>query len=176
MNNFELTILEFIHGLIACKWLDIFFKSFTALGNGGAIWIIITLILLVFPKTRKCGLTMAISLILCLIFGNLLLKPLVARTRPFDVKTALEIIISKPTDFSFPSGHTFSSFASAFTIFKNYRKCGIAAIIFASLMAFSRLYLCVHYPTDVLAGIVMGIIISNISNKIYCKYLERKAV
>ena len=176
MNSFEISILEFVHSLIACEWLDIFFKNFTALGNGGAIWIAITGIMLISPKTRKCGITMAIGLILCLIFGNLLLKPLIARTRPFDVKTTLEIIIPQPTDFSFPSGHTFASFASACTIFKSFRKCGTAALIFAVLMAFSRLYLCVHYPTDVLAGSILGIIISYASSRIYCKFFERKSV
>lgn len=176
MNTFEITILEFIQNLIACTWLDAFFKNFTALGNGGAIWIVITVILLIFPKTRKCGIMMAISLIMCLIFGNLLLKPIIARTRPFDINQSFNIMIAKPKDFSFPSGHTLASFASAYTIFKNHKKWGISALIFAGLMGFSRLYLCVHYPTDVLGGIALGIIISKISNTIYCKYIERKVI
>lgn len=174
MNYFEITILEYIHSLISCSILDLFFKYFTLLGNKGAVWIVISVVFIIFKKTRKCGITMAIGLILCLLLGNITLKPLIARIRPFDVKSALDIIISKPTDFSFPSGHTFASFASALIIFKHYRKWGVFAIIFASLMAFSRIYLLVHYPTDVFGGIALGIIISKISNTIYYKYIERK--
>jgi len=174
LNYFEITILEYIHSLISSTALDLFFKYFTLLGNKGAVWIVTSVVLIIFKKTRKCGITMAIGLILCLLLGNITLKPLIARIRPFDIKTTLDIIISKPKDFSFPSGHTFASFASALIIFKNYRKWGVFAIIFASLMAFSRIYLCVHYPTDVFGGIALGIIISKISNTIYYKYIERK--
>lgn len=176
MNTFEITILESLNNFISCNALDLFFKYFTVLGNSGAIWIVTALVLMCFKKTRKCAFTMATALILCLVLGNITLKPLIARIRPFDVKTTLDIIIPKPHDFSFPSGHTFSSFASAYVIFKNYRKWGLAAFVFAGLMAFSRLYLCVHYPTDILGGIILGIINGKLSNTIYYKYIERKSL
>ena len=92
-----------------------------------------------------------------LLTGNMILKPLVARMRPFTVNTAIELLIPPPTDFSFPSGHTYASFASATAICRNNRKIGVPALILASLIAFSRLYLYVHYPSDVLGGAVVGL-------------------
>jgi len=117
----------------------------------------LAILLLIIPKTRRCGLAMAISLALCGIFGNLLLKPLIARTRPYDVNTAIELLIPRLTDFSFPSGHTYSSFAGAVVLLCYYRKTGIAALLLAICISFSRLYFYVHYPTDIIVGILMGV-------------------
>ena len=94
----------------------------------------------------------------------MILKPLIARLRPFTVNTAIELLIPPPSDFSFPSGHTFASFASATAILKNNRRLGIPAIILAVLIAFSRLYLYVHYPTDVFFGLLLGILAGLIGN------------
>ena len=169
MNTFEINILNFIHNSLSCPALDVLFKSVSRLGYKGLIWICIAVFLVLFKKTRKCGITLAAALIMCLLFGNLILKPLFARTRPFDVYTALNIIIEKPTDYSFPSGHTLASFASATVIFRHFRKWGTAALILAFLIAFSRLYLCVHYPTDVLCGLILGIFFGNTACILYRK-------
>ena len=138
----------------------------SSVGDGGLIWIALSILLLLFPKTRKAGLASGIALLFMLITGNMILKPLVARLRPFTVNTAVELLIPPPTDFSFPSGHTYASFASASAIFRNNRKIGIPSLILASLIAFSRLYLYVHYPTDVLFGILFGILAGWIGNLI----------
>ena len=87
-------------------------KMITTLGDAGVIWIILAAVLILFPKTRKTGVVVAIALILDLIICNGLLKNLVARTRPYDVQTAVKILICKPSDYSFPSGHTAASFAA----------------------------------------------------------------
>ena len=115
--------------------------------------------MLILPKTRKTGIIVAAALLMDLVLCNLILKNLVARVRPYDVNTAIAILIKKPLDFSFPSGHTAASFAAMTALFlAKMKKAWIAALILAVLIAFSRLYFYVHYPTDVLGGIVVGIL------------------
>ena len=146
----------------------------TSLGNGGIIWILTALILIATKKYRVTGIAVLAALLLNLLIGNIILKPLIARVRPCDINTAVQLLIPRPTDYSFPSGHTLSSFAAATVIFLRDKRFGIAALILASLIAFSRLYLYVHYLSDVLGGIVIGaaigifvhIMISNIMKKI----------
>ena len=99
---------------------------------------------------------MGVALLLGFLTGNLLLKNCIARTRPFLWDPTISLLIEKPSDYSFPSGHTLASFECAVAIFRYHRKWGIAALVFAVLIAFSRLYLQVHYPTDVLGGAMLG--------------------
>ena len=128
------------------------------LGNVGAIWIVCAVVLLVIPKTRKVGVVLAVSLAIEALCCNVILKPLVARIRPFDVNTAVQLLISPPKDFSFPSGHTGAAFAAASALFFSKNRLWIPSLVLAILIAFSRLYLYVHYPTDVLGGILLGIL------------------
>ena len=162
----EINLLDQIQQHLANDFLNALVPRISSLGDEGLIWIALSILLLLFPKTRKAGLASGIALLFMLITGNMILKPLVARLRPFTVNTAVELLIPPPTDFSFPSGHTYASFASASAIFRNNRKIGIPALILASLIAFSRLYLYVHYPTDVLFGILFGILAGWIGNLI----------
>ena len=142
----------------------------TSLGNGGIFWIILAAaMLLIFPKKyRKVGLSMAIALILSLIFCNGIMKHLWARPRAFWVEGQnfvvgdqfenLYGIFQSIHDYSFPSGHSSASFAAATAIFMWRKKEGTAALILAALIAVSRLYLTVHYPSDVLVGTITGIL------------------
>ena len=124
-------------------------------------------VLLFFKKTRKIGIMCAVSLILSVVINNVIIKNLVARTRPYEVVEGLKLLIAKQSDFSFPSGHTGASFAAAVVIFmKTPKKYGIPAMRMAALIAFSRLYVGVHYPTDVLAGLVTGTICALMSVKL----------
>ena len=118
---------------------------------------LLALILLLFPKTRKAGATLALALLLCLLSGNLLLKPLVGRIRPYEANEFVGLLVPPLGDFSFPSGHTFSCVATAFVVYHYFKKAGIFAWAAAALMAFSRLYLYVHYPSDVLGGLLLGL-------------------
>lgn len=159
--------LEWIQDNVKNIFFDKVMPIITSLGNGGILWILIGVSLVIFNKTRKFGIIILISLVLSLLVGNLGIKPLVHRIRPFDVNTSVEILISKPKDFSFPSGHTMSSFAAAVALLYMDKKIGIASLILAAIIAFSRLYLFVHYPSDVLAGMVIGIILGYCSIMIY---------
>ncbi len=133
----------------------------THLGDDGIIWIIMALILLFFKKTRKAGIMVATALIFCLVFNNLILKSLFSRERPFVVLDSIKLIIDPPSGYSFPSGHTVSSIASATALFWNFKNsckwAAVGAVVLAVLIAFSRMYLCVHFFTDVLAGAVVGV-------------------
>ena len=137
--------------------LDALAVFFNYAGEHGEIWIAFTLILLLFRRTRKAGLAMAIALISYLVAGDFILKPLFARPRPCDVNTAVTILVNRPHGHSFPSGHTASAFAAAFALWLQNRKLGVPALVLAAFIAFTRLYLYVHFPADVLGGLVLGI-------------------
>lgn len=156
--QFELSVLDNIQSYLRCDFLDATMPIISMLGNVGAIWIVCAVVLLVIPKTRKVGVILAVSLAIEALCCNVILKPLVARIRPFDVNTAVQLLISPPTDFSFPSGHTGAAFAAASALFFSKNRLWIPSLVLAILIAFSRLYLYVHYPTDVLGGILLGIL------------------
>lgn len=138
-------------------WLDAVMIFFSALGNGGFIWIVLGVILLIIPRTRKCGLHVLLAMAVTYLLGNVILKNVVARPRPFTVDTSVRLLIPCPSEHSFPSGHTANGFAAAVSVFMNYRKPGVAVLLVAGIIAFSRMYLFVHYPTDILGGILLGI-------------------
>lgn len=145
----------------------------TTLGDAGMIWIGIAIVLLCFKKTRNVGLLVGFSLIGSLVVNNIILKNLVARIRPYEVVEGLSILIEKPGEFSFPSGHTGSSFAAGVILFLACpKKYGIPALVLAFLISISRMYVGVHYPTDVLGGMVTGTIIAVCIWKIYQKKLK----
>lgn len=156
--QFELSFLDNIQSYLRCDFLDAVMPVITMLGNGGIIWIICAVVLLLIPKTRKVGVVLAVSLAIEAVCCNFILKPLAARIRPFDTNTAVQLLISPPKDFSFPSGHTGAAFAAASALFFSKNRLWIAALVLAILIAFSRLYLYVHYPTDVLGGALLGIL------------------
>lgn len=161
-EHFDLPILDWIAGNLRCCLLDKVMPAITFLGDGGIIWIAIAVVMLIFPKTRKAGLSMGAALLMGLVVCNLIMKPGFARIRPYDYQLSefgreIPLLIDAPHDFSFPSGHTIASFEGATALFWYNKKLGIPALILASLIAFSRLYLYVHYPTDVLSAIILGI-------------------
>lgn len=172
----ELQILQMIQS-VNTPWLDPIMIFVSAIGNSGIFWILTALILLVFKKTRKCGVFMLITMAICFIVGNLGIKNIVARERPFTVATDIVLKIPIPSEYSFPSGHTMNGFAAATTIFLFYKKPGIFALLLASLIAFSRMYLFVHYPTDILGGIVIGAGAANLVYKLlYHKILTGRSL
>lgn len=165
--NFDMVILDLIQSNIRTGFMDAIMPFITQLGDAGLIWIILSICLIIPKKTRKIGFVMIIALILNGIICNIILKPMLARIRPFDVNTAIKLLINKPRDFSFPSGHTSASFTAASVLFFRKSKLFVPSLVLAFLISFSRLYLYVHYPSDVLAGLVLGIL---------CGYIGHRAV
>lgn len=144
--------IQKIHGPL----LDELMAGITSLGDKGWFWLLLSVVFLCIKKTRPLGLAMAISIAAGALLGNLILKPLIARQRPCWLDQSVALLIANPRDFSFPSGHTLVSFEAAVSIFLYRRTWGWWALALAALIAFSRLYLFVHFPTDVLAGAVLG--------------------
>ena len=174
IQSFDISAVRFVREHMASAFLDFVMPIITLIGEDGIFWIAVTLFMLAFKKTRKGGLVMALSLIFGLVIGNLTIKPLIARPRPYTVDEGVYLLIDKLSDFSFPSGHTLCCFEAAVSlILCGYKKTGTAALTMAFLVAFSRVYLYVHYPTDVVAGAILGTLFAFIScvvvNKMYGK-------
>lgn len=166
---FEFQILDFIQQLHT-PILDKLMIFVSSLGDKGVVWILLATVLLVIPRTRKTGGIVVAALVLDIIFCNGLLKPLAARIRPYDVNSAVEVLVAKPKDFSFPSGHTASSFAASALWFAKENWLWKPAFVLVALIALSRMYLYVHYPTDVLCGAILGILCGALAKKIYSHY------
>lgn len=175
--SFDLPILDWIQANLKNGFLNEVMPIITMFGDGGIFWIACAVILLCIPKTRKTGLGMAFALIMGLIVCNITLKPLVGRIRPYDFQEKLGVVIPLLTermhDFSFPSGHTIASFEAATVLLINNKKLGIPAMILAVLIAFSRLYLYVHYPTDVIFSVFAGILFAFLGNWLAGKVMTR---
>ena len=148
--------LQEIHNPI----LDKVMLFISSLGDDGLFWIAIGVICLVFKKHRKMGLQLLISMLCTFIIGNLIIKNLVARPRPCDIDTAVTLLLSRPHGHSFPSGHSINSMVAAVALFLNNKKIGIPALIIATLIGFSRMYLFVHFPTDVIAGFAIAALVA----------------
>ncbi len=160
----EHELLLWIQNTVRTDALTPVMKAITHLGDAGIFWILLTLVLLIIPKTRKAGLCSLCALLGSLVLNNFLLKNIVARTRPYEVIEGLELLVARAKDYSFPSGHSAASFASATAVFRNVpKKYGAWALVLAALIAFSRLYIGIHYPTDVLAGTLDGILLGYFS-------------
>lgn len=159
--NLDGGFLLFLQDSVRNPILNSIMIFITSLGDEGMIWIAATVALLIPKKTRKIGIMSALALLGSLLINNNIVKNIVQRPRPFVTFTDLRIIIPTPSEFSFPSGHTSSSFAAAAVFYRHLpKKLGLPSVILAGLIGFSRLYVGVHYPTDVIAGIIMGILLS----------------
>ena len=168
-NPFDGAILLWIQDNVRSDALTPIMKLITHLGDKGLFWIVLTLILLCFKKTRRMGVICALSMAIGLLITNVAIKNLVARPRPYreDMIQGLRLIIEEQKDWSFPSGHTTNSLATAWVIFRRTtlsrtggvigRFLGILALALAILISLSRLYVGVHYPTDVIGGVIIGI-------------------
>ena len=159
--SFDLPVLDWIAANLWCPVLDVAMPIITLLGDAGIFWIAVSVLFMITKKYRKTGIGMMLALLMGLLVCNIWLKPTVARMRPYDFQMQyflkeIPLLAGAMHDFSFPSGHTIASFEAAVVILLNNKKLGIAAMILACLIAFSRLYLYVHYPTDVICSVILG--------------------
>ncbi len=167
----EMDFLQAIQNIRSAP-LDVIMKIITTLGNGGLLWIALAIILAIIPKTRKCGLTMGFAMALTFILGNLVFKNILMRGRPCWVDTNIDMLVKIPKDFSFPSGHTMNGVTASLCLFFYYHKAGAAAIVVACAIAFSRMYVFVHWPTDIICGALLGAIDAVISFFVVKKIYE----
>lgn len=172
MLNFDMQIIDLVNK-IQFPLLDKIMIFFTSLGNAGIIWIVIGIVLVLRKETRQLGVLLLTALFITAALGEGILKNLIKRERPFEIVNSLKLLIPAPISYSFPSGHTASSF-TAFGVFYfmnfRYKWC---VLILASLIAFSRIYLNVHWTTDIIGGILLGLTVSYITCKVF---VERRVV
>ena len=176
--SFDLPILDWIQANLQSGLMDDIWPIITMFGDAGIFWMIWATLLLFIPKYRRTGLGMWFALAMGLLICNITLKPLVGRMRPYDfqiqeldktwndILVGGKLLVETPNDFSFPSGHTIASFEAATVLLLNSPVMGIPAMILAIAIAFSRMYLYVHYPTDVIFSIFAGILFAVIGNLI----------
>ena len=183
IHSIDNNVLSFIQEHLKNSVMDTIMPVITSLGNSGIVWIVIAAILSSMKKYRKYGVMLALALIITLVIGNITLKPLIARTRPFDANNLKDILKLNEEEFTLIKNRTNklfvnifgpdlslkASFAAATVLIYMNRKVGIVAMVLAVLIAFSRLYLYVHYPSDVFAGMIFGILSAIISIKLLAK-------
>lgn len=162
IQNIDIKLLTLIQRRLRCTVLDKMMPLITALGTCGIVWGVVMIVFLRIPTYRRAGFTLLVTLSVCAVLTNVILKLAFARPRPCHIFTDIPLLISRPMDFSFPSGHTMSSFAAATVILQTNHILGIAALALAALISFSRLYLFVHFPSDVLAGILFGFLTAGV--------------
>lgn len=155
-------------------WMTPFWKGITFLGDYGWFWIVLALAFLCFRQTRKTGVAVLLALLTGALITNVVLKPLFARTRPYEVIEGLVLLVHRQKDYSFPSGHSCAAFAGAAVCYRRLpRPYGTGLLILAGLLAFSRLYVGVHYPSDVLGGIMTGLLAAWTALKISSWYSRK---
>ena len=185
-ESFDLPILDWIQSNLQSELMDTIMPIITMFGDAGIFWIACAVLLMIFPKTRRTGLGMGFALLMGLLICNVTLKPLVGRIRPYDYQiqnlgrtwdsllAAGKLLVETPHDFSFPSGHTIASFEACTVLMLGNKKLGIPATLLAIAIAFSRMYLYVHYPTDVIASVILGTIFGIIGYAIARKIPMKK--
>ena len=167
-ESFDLPILDWIQANLQSPLMDKIMPIITMFGDAGIFWMVCAAILFLIPKTRRTGLGMAFAMMMGLLICNVTLKPLVGRIRPYDYQieylgktmqdllVAGKLLVDTPHDFSFPSGHTIASFEACVVLLLADKRLGIPATLLAIAIAFSRMYLYVHYPTDVIVSVFLG--------------------
>lgn len=160
MQAMELAVLDWVQDNLRCGFLDAVLPVITRLSDHGEIWILLAVVLLLTKKYRWAGVSVALALVLDLAVCNVFMKPLIGRIRPFQVNTAIELLTRAPLDASFPSGHTAASVTAVTALWRGGevpKWLRWAALILAVVIALSRIYLYVHWPTDVLGGAALGV-------------------
>ena len=176
LTRLDFSVLYWIQKTMRCTVLDYFMPKITFLGDAGLIWLLLTVVLLFLPKHRRTGILLLTGLAFGALVGNLALKPLFFRARPCWLDPTVRLLISVPRDYSFPSGHTRASVIAATVLTAIDRRFGYAAIPLAALIAFSRLYLFVHFSSDVLASVILGLLIGYLVLKFGAVWLDQFAI
>ncbi|KDR95702.1 undecaprenyl-diphosphatase [Peptoclostridium litorale DSM 5388] len=163
----DMKLLQWIAGFAKNDFFDFLMPIVTKIGNKGMIWIVIALVLMATKKYRRHGIVLAGALLIGVILGDGFLKKIFQRPRPFEEIEGMKLLIKAPTTYSFPSGHTTASFGAFWALHKKFSDKRVTAGVFllAAFISFSRMYLFVHYPTDIAAGVILGIASASLALK-----------
>lgn len=178
MNPFDSAVMTFVQSGFHNPVTDTVFPAVTYLGESGIFWILLSLLIIAMGRKngwRTTGCLMLAAMLLGLLLGEIALKNIICRPRPFQEMPEISLLIPPPSGYSFPSGHSCASFAAATIIFLKDKRPGTAALALAALIAFSRVFLFVHYPTDVLAGSLLGVLCALAAAYGYRRLFQRKA-
>ena len=175
VQTLELAILDWIQLHLRCDFLDALMPAVSRLADHGEIWIVLAVVLLLLRRQRCYGIAVSCALVLDLVSCNMILKPLIGRIRPFVVNTAVELLSSPPMDASFPSGHTAASFAAVFALKTAGSPLWKPALALAVVIAFSRMYLYVHWPSDILGGALLGAFVGWAGARLVEKTVKKSA-
>ncbi|MDO4178343.1 MAG: phosphatase PAP2 family protein [Phascolarctobacterium sp.] len=166
--EFEFVILNFIQENLRSGFMDEFMIYSTYLGEYGLFWILVSVALLLYNPTKRFGILLSLALIIDFLLLNGFLKPFVHRLRPFYIQP-IDLLIKTPSGYSFPSGHAGACFTAAFTLFLAHFKYWYVAMLLAIIVGFSRIYLYVHFPSDILGGFFVGLFAGYTANILYKK-------
>ena len=167
-------ILLWIQENLRADWLTPIVKAITFLGDSGWFWIALALVLCCFKSTRRAGIAAGIALLLSLLVNNICLKPLIDRVRPYEIVEGLTSLVPPLGDASFPSGHAGASFAASTAMAPHLRRrWAVCLLVLAGLIALSRLYIGVHFPTDVAAGVLIGVVLGTAGSRLSWRLPER---
>lgn len=175
ITNIDFNILYWIQDNLRADWFDSVCAFLSWAFQLGIPWLLLGGILFCFKKTRAAGAMLSAAVVLTFFFNELAIKNAVDRVRPCNIDMSIPLAIKRPDSFSFPSGHTSSAFAAVGVLVLRHKKAGIPLLLFAALMGFSRMYLFVHFPTDVIAGAAFGMIMAWVTVHLFkeCKYDEK---
>ena len=162
ITQIDFSILYWIQDIFKCRAMDVLMWFFSFIEENGMVWIVLSVVLICFKKTRYCGFAVLIAMAVDTILAEGIIKNIVCRVRPCYQVPDFDMIITRPDSYSFPSNHSASSFAAATAIFLTIKRkvWSVPAFILAGIISFSRLYLFVHFPSDVIAGIIFGILVA----------------
>ena len=178
MNPFDSAVMTFVQSGFHNPVTDTIFPAVTYLGESGIFWILLSLLIIALGRKngwRTTGCLMLAAMLLGLLLGEIALKNIICRPRPFQEMPEISLLIPPPSGYSFPSGHSCASFAAATIIFLKDKRPGTAALALAALIDFSRVFLFVHYPTDVLAGSLLGVLCALAAAYGYRRLFQKKA-
>ena len=178
LDALDLDILHYIADHIQQDFLTPIMVVITHMAKAGIFWILLSAVLIAIKKTRAIGIACAVALMINVLACNVILKPIIARPRPYVLDPTLlkSLLVPEQWDYSFPSGHTSASFATAGVLpfMRAKKRLAVPLLILACLIGLSRLYVCVHYPTDVICGAVLGLIAAFTSFMVCTRILEKK--
>ena len=160
ITNFDFTILYWIQENLRTEWMDSICAFLSWAFHIGVPWIVLGAVLFCFKKTRAAGVILVVAVALTFFFNEIAIKNIIGRDRPCTIDQTIQLAVKRPTSFSCPSGHSASCFAAAGSLLFTFKKLGIPLVIFAAFMGFTRLYLFVHFPTDVLLGAILGLLMA----------------
>ncbi len=159
IKNLDIQWFYFVNQSLHNALFNVVMPFISNVGDNGLLWLLFALLLYLFgPKTRRTSFLMLVALFISFVIGEEILKHIFQRPRPFLGLEGVNLLVASPGSFSFPSGHAANAFASSLVVARKIPRLAWPALLMAVVMAFSRVYVGVHYPLDILGGALLGVL------------------